>query len=82
MALADETRTHRTSARKRGGVPRIVENEQAFFFGIKGCRRAGQLEATAMASWFLTGFLVGRRITLGSLVLNNCNGRSCWLGND
>ena len=76
LALANETRTHRTSVRKRGGVPRIVENEQAFFFGIKGWRSAGQLEAVARALLFFTGFLVGRQITLESLVLVNFNGRS------
>ena len=67
---------------KRHGVPRIVENKQAFFCGIKGWRSAGQLEATARALWFFTGFLVGRRIALGCLALDDCNGRSWWLEND
>jgi hypothetical protein len=76
LALANETRTHRTSAGKRGGVPRIVENEQAFVFGIKGWCSAGQLETAAGAFWFFMGFLVGRRIKLGIFVLDNLNGRS------
>ena len=76
MALVNETRAHMTSTRKRHGVPGIVENEQAFFFWIKGWCSAGQFEATARVSWFFTGVLVGRRITLGSLALDNFNGRS------
>ena len=76
LALANETRTHRASAGKRGGVPRIVEKETAFFFGIKGWYNAGQLETTAGAFWFFAGFLVGRQIAPGCLVLDNCNDRS------
>ena len=60
LALANETRAYRTSAWKRRGVHGIVENEHAFFFGIKGWYSAGQLEAAARAFWFFTGFLVGR----------------------
>ena len=76
LALANETRTHRASAGKRGSVPRIVENEQAFFFGIKGWRSAGQLEAAARVFWFFTEFLVGKQIALGCLALDDCNYRS------
>ena len=60
LVLTNDIRVHRTSAWKRCGVPVIVENEQACFFGIKGWRSAGQLEAAARVIWFFTGFLVGR----------------------
>ena len=49
LALENETRAHRTSAWKKRGVPGIVENEQAFFFGVKVWRSIGKLEAAIRA---------------------------------
>ena len=64
LALTNETRANRTSAWKRYVVHGTVENEQAFVFGIKGRRSAGQLETAARVLGIFTGLLVGRRIAL------------------
>ena len=82
MALANETRANRTPAWKGHAIPRILENEQAFFLGIEIWRSAGQLEAVARALWFFTGLLIGRLVTLGCPALDDWSDRSWWLGND
>ena len=65
LPLVNESRAARTSVWKGCAVPGIVENEQAFIFGIKGRHSAGQLEAAARAPGLFTGLLVDRRIALG-----------------
>ena len=79
LPLANETRADRTSAWKKCDVHGVVENQQAFIFGIKGWRSAVQLE---LSPGLFTGFLVDRRISFGWLALDNCVGRGWWLEND
>ena len=82
MVLANETRTYRTSRWKRCVVYGVVENDQAFVLGIKGRHNTDQFEAAARALVIFKEILVGRRIMLGWLALDNCDVRSWLPGND